>query len=193
VPDGSTGDSADRNPAIVVFTCVENVFAADSSGSVPTSALHMLQASGVPLILVGEDDADSVLRFQQTLQLVAPFICSGGAAIHVPPGYFSGVDGSAVPGRMSWQTYAFEPPDRAAAVLLLLDLFGARVGQYPLSVGIGCRPADQPLLLAVEVPIVVRDEREDQRSLLLGVPHAYLTKSTGLAGWSEALIGPPDD
>ena len=73
----------------------------------------------------------------------------------------------------------------------LCDLFLARGHDKILTVGLGCDTSDSAMLAAVDIPIVVRDQRLDQSALLRYVPGAYLTTATGAAGWLEAVVGPP--
>ena len=58
-----------------------------------------------------------------------------------------------------------------------------------MAVAVGGDWCDGTLLAAADIPIVIRDDSNDQRSLLRYVPGASVTTATGLAGWCEALFG----
>jgi hypothetical protein len=45
------------------------------------------------------------------------------------------------------------------------------------------------MLRHVDVPVLIRNPSFDQRRLRLQFPDAYVTASTGIDGWSEALLG----
>ena len=83
----------------------------------------------------------------------------------------------------------FGPRSVSAAVELLSAMFLARGYDPLLTVGVGCDVADYNLLTVVDVPIVVRDGSNRQPELLRQLPGAYVTASTGPAGWSEAVMG----
>lgn len=90
-----------------------------------------------------------------------------------------------------WERFSFDAIAPAAAMRLLGALFLARGHDKILTVGLGCDTSDSAMLAAVDIPIVVRDQRHDQSALLQYVPGAYLTTATGAAGWLEAVVGPP--
>ena len=189
----TTQDSATcRSARLVIVTRVDGLIHEQAAGvsCVPTNVLGVLTTGDVPLIFVSESMATDVRDLQQQLDLTAPFICEKGAALYIPPAYFGDRLAGREGGRDRWEVFRFNPADTAAAIRLLCGLFAAR-GEQVLTVGLGCDHTDYPLLTAVDVPIVVRDDHRDQESLLRGVPGAYLTSASGAAGWSEALIGAP--
>jgi predicted mannosyl-3-phosphoglycerate phosphatase (HAD superfamily) len=77
----------------------------------------------------------------------------------------------------------------AAAVELACTMFVARGYEEPLTVGIGSDLADFGLLTAVDVPIVVRSQSDNQTELIRQLPGVYVTSVAGMAGWSEAVLG----
>lgn len=183
------GPDATDSGTLVIFTRVEGLLrqCVAKAGEMTRRALDPLVRGRVPLVLVSDSDAAEVRALQRDLDLVQPFICGGGAFLHIPAAYFSD---TAEPDAGPWEVFSFDPPDRAAAIRLLSDLFLARGHDKILSVGLGCDSADAAMLAAVDVPIVVRDQHRDQQPLLQYVPGAYLTTATGAAGWLEAVIGP---
>lgn len=172
-------------PAVVVFASVTG---ADCDSQLPRRAVALLANSGVRLVLVSASAATEVRRLQRQLHITEPFVCDGGAAVHVPaPGFWNREAADA--GDTGSEIFRFNPPDRAAAVNLVRDLFLA-LGHDVVTIGIGRDLEDYGVLSAVDVPVVVRDPVKDQRELLRHVPGAYLTNAVGVDGWSEALIGP---
>ena len=184
------GDSCATDAGtLVIFTRVEGLLRhpVTKASEATRRALDALALGHVPLVLVSDSNAADVRALQRDLGLVQPFICSGGGSLHVPAAYFSQ---AAAPDAESWEVFNFDPPDRAAAIRLLSALFVARGHDKILSVGLGSESGDAPMLAAVDVPVVVRDEHRDQQPLLQYVPGAYVTSATGAAGWLEAVIGP---
>jgi predicted mannosyl-3-phosphoglycerate phosphatase (HAD superfamily) len=155
----------------------------------PADAIAMLTAWGFRLVLVSGSPVDDIVAIQHQLDLVEPFICNGGAALHVPSHYFESPKTSHVTASNDWEVFSFNPPDRAAGVNLVRDLFLADGWSDVLTIGIGCDGDDYRVLSAVDIPIVVRDASKDQSMLLRHIPAAYLTTATGTEGWTEALIG----
>jgi len=183
---------------LVIFTRVDGLLrqralAPASGGSAPCElsrdALDALISTRVPLVLVSDSGAADMRQIQGELGLTQPFISCGGAALHIPPEYFSQLDeGPAVDDQ--WEMFSFDTVGPAAAMRLLGALFLARGHDKILTVGLGCDASDSAMLAAVDIPIVVRDQRLDQSALLRYVPGAYLTTATGAAGWLEAVVGP---
>jgi len=153
-------------------------------------ALDALISTRVPLVLVSDSGAADMRQMQRELGLMQPFISSGGAALHIPPEYFSQLDDPPAVDDQ-WEMFSFDTVGPAAAMRLLGALFLAREHDKILTVGLGCDASDSAMLAAVDIPIVVRDQRLDQSALLRYVPGAYLTTATGAAGWLEAVVGPP--
>ncbi len=181
---------ASVSPSIVVFTTVNGTLRDGSSGSCEEAriALEMLASRGIPVVLMAQDGAAAVQSLQCDLLLRQPFICEGGATLHIPRGYFAELDGLTA-GDESWETFEFGVRDPVRAIRLLASLFSVR-GQEILTVGFGSEWADRALLAAVDVPVVVRSDEADQDKLLRRVPGAYLTSAMGPAGWNEAILGP---
>jgi len=175
---------------LVIFTRVEGLLRqrASMQCEVSRDALTALVSMRVPLVLVSDAGAADVQALQRELALRQPFIYDRGAALLIPPAYF--IDRDASPGDDDWERFSFSTSSPAAAMRLLSALFIARGHDKILTVGLGCDCRDSAMLAAVDIPIVVRDERLNQTTLLQYVPGAYLTTATGAAGWVEAVIGP---
>lgn len=152
-------------------------------------ALNALISTRVPLVLVSDSGAADIRQMQRELGLTEPFISRGGAALHIPPDYFTQLDDVGAADD-EWEMFSFDTIGPTAAMRLLGALFLARGHDKILTVGLGCDTSDSAMLAAVDVPIVVRDRRLDQSALLRYVPGAYLTTATGAAGWLEAVVGP---
>jgi predicted mannosyl-3-phosphoglycerate phosphatase (HAD superfamily) len=182
-------DISVETPAVVVFASVDDWgTGSDCESQLPRRAVDLLANSGVRLVLVSASAATDVRRVQRHLHITEPFVCDGGAAVHVPCTCFWNLEAHDA-GNDGCEIFRFNPPDRAAAVNLVRDLFLSS-GHDVVTIGIGCDLEDYGVLSAVDVPVVVRDPVKDQRELLRHVPGAYLTNATGIDGWSEALIGP---
>jgi predicted mannosyl-3-phosphoglycerate phosphatase (HAD superfamily) len=180
---------------LVIFTRVEGLLRQRAQGrcEVSRDAVNAVLAARVPLVLVSDGDAAEVQSVQSELGFVQPFICDGGAELHIPVTYFDDRavdDGADAAAGGPWERFSFETRGPAAAMRLLGALFIARGHNKILTVGLGCGCSDSTMLAAVDIPIVVRDQRHDQSTLLEHVPGAYLTTATGAAGWLEAVIGP---
>jgi predicted mannosyl-3-phosphoglycerate phosphatase (HAD superfamily) len=176
---------------LVIFTRAEGLLGEDGTACCDMSrdAVARVIAARVPLVLVSDADEHYVRTLQHSLGLVQPFICGGGAALYIPRAYF--IDGEEPDGDDLWERFSFSVSTPAAAMRLLSALFIARGHDKILTVGLGCGCSDSALLGAVDIPIVVRDQAQDQSTLLQHVPGAYVTTETGAAGWLEAVIGPP--
>lgn len=176
---------------LVIFTRVDGLLRQRAAAPCELShdALTALISTRVPLVLVADSSAADVRQIQRGLGLMQPFISDGGAALHIPPEYFAQADDAPAPGH-EWEMFSFDALGPAAAMRLLGALFLARGHDKILTVGLGCDTGDSSMLAAVDIPIVVRDQRHDQSALLRYVPGAYLTTATGAAGWLEAVVGP---
>lgn len=172
---------------MLVLTCVDGALRDSAAGSVDAArqALAQLRARGVPVILTSHHSRAELSTLQYELGLDEPFIAEGGAVLSVPNGYFEWQPRLTVPKR---EAIAFDPPSIEAAIDTLMWLYRVS-GDSPLLVGVGVSKHDQPLLQHVDVPVVIRDPSTDQRELRSQFPDAYVTPSTGLTGWSEALLG----
>jgi hypothetical protein len=142
--------------------------------------------AGSSLVLCSTRRAGELRTIQRELGIRHPFISDGGAALHIPAGYFCGtIAGAAVDG---YETIDFGVRRLAHALRLLIALFRA-CPVSPLVVGIGFEWRDRVMLREVDVPIVVRDAVVDQTALLRNVPRAYLTDACGDGGLLEAVFG----
>lgn len=185
-----SGVEACSSGTLVIFTRLDGLLRQRAAAPCELSrdALTALISTRVPLVLVSDSDAADIRQIQQELGLLQPFISRGGAALHIPPEYFTQLDAPAPDEQ--WEKFSFDATGPAAAMRLLGALFLARGHGTILTVGLGCDTSDSSMLAAVDIPIVVRDQRFDQSALLRFVPGAYLTTATGAAGWLEAVVGP---
>ena len=177
---------------LVIFTRVDGLLRERAAAACELSrdVLTALISTRVPIVLVSDANAGEVRDIQCELGLLQPFISGGGAALHIPPEYFTQpYDTQAADD--DWEMFSFDAIGPAAAMRLLGALFLARGHDKILTVGLGCDTSDSAMLAAVDIPIVVRDQRLDQSALLRYVPGAYLTTATGAAGWLEAVVGSP--
>ena len=178
--------------SIVVFTAIDGILRPQhpqerGSCAEVRVALDLLCEREVPVVLMSHGDAEPVQQLQRDLGLLEPFICDGGAALYIPRGYFEELDGLTA-GDDRWEVFQFGVRDPARAVRLLASLFCVR-DEDVLTIGFGCGWADRALLASVDVPIIVRNDSDDQMKLLRRIPGAYLTTAMGPAGWSEAVLG----
>jgi predicted mannosyl-3-phosphoglycerate phosphatase (HAD superfamily) len=176
---------------LVIFTRIDGLLRerAAAACELTRDALTALLSTRVPLVLVSDSESADVRTIQRELGLLQPFISDGGAALHIPPEYFTQQDDAAARDD-DWERFSFDAIGPAAAMRLLGALFLARGHDKILTVGLGRDTRDGSMLAAVDIPIVVRDQRLDQSALLRYVPGAYLTTATGAAGWLEAVVGP---
>jgi predicted mannosyl-3-phosphoglycerate phosphatase (HAD superfamily) len=175
---------------IVIFTAIDGILrdTATHSCCEARAALDLLATRGVPVVLISHGDAASAREVQDEFGLHQPFISDGGAALHIPRGYFEELDGLSH-GDDKWEVFDFGVREPARAVRLLASLYNVR-GEDVMTLGFGCDWRDRALLSAVDVPIIVRCvEDGDQARLLRRFPGAYLTTAGGPAGWSEAVLG----
>ena len=171
-------DGESRSGTLVIFSRVEG--------------LLRDRTHAVPIVLVSAWDAAEIRRLQHEFAFHQPFICEDGAALHVPRSWLNQPDEASRcvnDGTAEWEVFRFSPPSVGAAFELVNAMFRARGYDPLLTVGVGCDVADYNLLTVVDVPIVVRDGSSRQPELLRRLPGAYVTASTGPAGWSEALLG----
>jgi hypothetical protein len=82
----------------------------------------------------------------------------------------------------------FVPPSIEDAIDMLIWLYRVS-GDSPLLVGVGASWNDHLLLRHVDVPVLVKSASIDQHRLRSEFPEAYVTSSTGLSGWREAILG----
>jgi hypothetical protein len=187
-------DGASRSETLVVFSRVEGLLR-DRTHAVSAKAhdpLRFLVDWDVPIVLVSAWDAAEIRRLQHEFAFNQPFICDEGAALHVPLSWLNRPDHASTcvnDGTAEWEVFRFSPRSVSAAFELVRAMFLARGDDPLLTVGVGCDVADYNLLTMVDVPIVVRDRSSRQPELLRQLPGAYVTASTGPAGWSEAVLG----
>jgi hypothetical protein len=150
-----------------------------------------LAGHGIPVVLVSDDDAAAVAEAQGRLGLRQPFISGGGAALHVPEGYFEQMPAADRPSGDGWSVLEFleddRPADYSRAVRLLLLLYWANRDDGRVVAVTDRHPG---LLEHADIPIIVRNPGIDQQGLRQGCPGAYVTQGTGGAGWAEAILGP---
>jgi predicted mannosyl-3-phosphoglycerate phosphatase (HAD superfamily) len=175
--------------SIVVFTVIDGALREPPAGSChdARAAINLLMMRDIPIVLLSHGDGRAVQLLQRELGIVQPFVCGGGAALHIPRGYFEELDGLTA-GDDEWEIFEFGVRDPARAVRLLSSLYSVR-GEDVLTIGFGCGWEDAALLEAVHVPVIVRAGAIDQSRLLRRLPGAYLTTATGPAGWSEVILG----
>lgn len=187
----SARDDEARSGALVIFTRVEGLLRERTrvASAAAGDPLRFLASWGVPLIFVSAWDASEIRRLQCEFTFEQPFICEGGAAVHVPGSWLGGRAAPDTQIDTPWEVFRFSPQTIGGAVHLLTAMFLARGYDPLLTVGIGCDLADYDLLAAVDIPIVVRDRCEPPPELLRALPGVYVTSATGTAGWSEAVLG----
>ena len=181
-------DISVETPAVVVFASVDDWgTGSDCESQLPRRAVDLLANSGVRLVLVSASAATDVHRVQRHLHIAEPFVCDGGAAVHVPCTCFwnlqahdAGNDGCE----------SFGSTLRTGRPRSILCATCSSLSHDVVTIGIGCDLDDYGVLSSVDVPVVVRDPLKNQRELLRHVAGAYLTNATGIEGWSEALVGP---
>jgi hypothetical protein len=177
-----------QRPMMIVLADTSVLSARDAAGD-PDPVVTSLASYGVPLILASTAPGGRTREWQQALALRHPFISDGGAALHIPDGYFDALLGLR-PATSDWHVVEIAKngprPSFATAIKLLLGLFWARRSDG-LVVSVTDRHPD--LLVAADVPIVVRNPAIDQRDLCHSVPAAYVTNATGCAGWAEGILG----
>ncbi len=175
---------------MVVVTDVDGTLRDPRTGSLTPAdlALSMLSANGVPVVLSAPGRPAELIGLQDSLGLVHPFICRNGAEIHIPAGYFSdhGVERTAI---RRWEVITLGPSDSLArAMRLLRSLYRSR-NDLVVLIGLGDDWDDRFLLGEVDIPVIVRNDAVDQSGLIRVMPHAFVTRASGPAGWSEAILG----
>ena len=145
----------------------------------------MLADQGIPVVLVADAPADEMLDVLRELDLQHPFVCDGGSALYVPRGYFSELTGVAEP-QNEWDVMEFR--SAADAIRLLVALYKSNFDDAVV-VGLADRWTDREVLEQVDVPVIVRNEDGDLKRLARRLPAAYVTRASGPAGWSEAILG----
>jgi predicted mannosyl-3-phosphoglycerate phosphatase (HAD superfamily) len=79
---------------LVIFTRVDGLLRERAAAPCDLSrdALTALISTRVPLVLVSDADASDIRDIQRELGLLQPFISRSGAALHIPPEYFTHLD-----------------------------------------------------------------------------------------------------
>jgi predicted mannosyl-3-phosphoglycerate phosphatase (HAD superfamily) len=179
-----------RTCPMVVVTDVDGTLRDPRTQSLAPAdlALATLAAHDVPVVLAGGGPADAMRALQDELGLVHPFLCRDTAEIHVPSGYFShpSVPRPATP---AWEIIEIGPCESQTRAVRLLRSLYRSWNDAVILIGLGDDWNDRFLLLEVEVPIVVRNDAVDQAALIERLPHAFVTRECGPAGWAEAILG----
>jgi hypothetical protein len=172
--------------SVVVLTDVDGILRHADIGALAEARPALDALAGSTLVLCSSRSADELRAIQRELGIRHPFISDGGAALHIPVGYFCGtIAGVSDDG---FETIDFGVRRLGHAVRLLVALFRT-CPVSPLIVGIGFEWRDRVLLREVDVPVVIRDAVADQSALLRNVPQAYLTDACGDDGLLEAVFG----
>src|SRR5690606_25588102 len=80
--------------ALVIFTTLDEVLtapqatlsSADGASFHPT--LEWLASRDVPVVYISNRDPGEILALQSRYGVQHPFVCDGGASLHIPDGYF---------------------------------------------------------------------------------------------------------
>jgi predicted mannosyl-3-phosphoglycerate phosphatase (HAD superfamily) len=171
--------------SVVVITDVDGILRHDDSRTLAEARPLLQELAGSALVLCSNRGAKELRALQRELAIREPFISDGGAALHIPQGYFCGTSVASTDG---FETIDFGVRRLAHAVRLLVALYRA-CPDPPLVVGIGFEWRDRVLLHEVDLPVVIRDSAVDQSGLLRNVPNAYLTDATGDDGLAEVVLG----
>jgi hypothetical protein len=125
---------------------------------------------------------------QSACNVAHPFVCSGGACLYIPAGYFPELK-SIGHRRGAWHVVDFRTPhENGRAVTFLMALYRL-CNEQVMIVGLAEHWADRIVLRDADVPIVVRNDAVDQGALVHATANVYLTTGLGAAGWSEAILG----
>jgi predicted mannosyl-3-phosphoglycerate phosphatase (HAD superfamily) len=177
--------------SLVIFSAVDHLWTEEGDGIAPAArtAVRSLVSRAVPLVLISRHGASDVLSLQARLGIRHPFVCSGGAALYVPAGYFPELRriGSH---RDGWNVVEFKlPHDTAPGVRLLVSLYKLCGTQDAMIVGLGERWSDRVLMRESDAAVIVASGTADETRLRQMLPAAYVTLTQGAAGWSEAILG----
>ena len=178
--------------SVVVITDVDGILRRADIRTLAEARPALDALAGSALVLCSGRNAVELRAIQRELGIRHPFIADGGAALHIPVGYFCvGADASAEVGSAldeRYETIDFGVRRLGHAVRLVIALFRT-CPVPPLVVGIGFEWRDRVLLREVDVPVVIRDAVLDQSALLRNVPQAYLTDACGNDGLLEVVLG----
>jgi len=171
--------------SVVVITDVDGILRHADTRTLVEAQPVLDALAGSPLVLCSNRSAAELFALSRQLGIRHPCISDGGAALHIPNGYFCGATtGSAD----DYETIDFGVRRLGHAVRLVISLFRTCPVQ-PVVVGIGFEWRDRLMLREVDVPIVIRDAAIDQSGLMRNVPHAYMTHAYGDAGLAEVVCG----
>jgi predicted mannosyl-3-phosphoglycerate phosphatase (HAD superfamily) len=181
--------------SVVVITDVDGILRNDDTRTLAERLRALAALSASRLVLCSNRSADELRALQRALGIRQPFICDGGAALHIPIGYFcpaaealADASGAVGDGSDGYETIDFGVRRLGHAVRLLIALFRT-CPDAPVIVGIGFEWRDRVLLHEVDVPVVIRDPHFDQAGLVRNVPNAYVTVACGEAGVAEVAYG----
>jgi predicted mannosyl-3-phosphoglycerate phosphatase (HAD superfamily) len=179
-----------RTCQMVVVTDVDGTLRDSRTQSLAPAdlALATLAAHGVPVVLAGTGPAEALVALQNELGLLQPFICRDTAEIYIPTGYFSHPSVPR-PATRTWEVIEIGPCESQARAIRLLRSLYRSWNDDVILIGLGDDWSDRFLLLEVDVPIVVRNDTADQTALIRRLPHAFVTRESGPAGWAEAILG----
>jgi predicted mannosyl-3-phosphoglycerate phosphatase (HAD superfamily) len=190
-PQSSTQVSS---ASVVVITDVDGILRHDDTRALAEARRVLQGLAGSRLVLCSSRSAAEMMKLQREIGLRQPFISDGGAAVHIPLGYFCSASGAMQPtpegadAADEYETIDFGVRRLGHAVRLLIELFRT-CPEPPLVIGIGMEWRDRVLLHEVDVPVVIRHPALDQRSLLRNITHAYVTTECGGAGLAEVVFG----
>ena len=151
-------------------------------------AVAVLADQAIPLVLVTDHPASEVFDVLTELRVRHPFICDNGTSVYVPRGYFAEMNRLGQPCG-EWDVIPFHDASGGEQAVRLLVALYKSCFDDAVVVGLGDRPDHCALLSQVDVPVIVRSEAVEQDQLVRGVPAAYVTKASGPAGWTEAILG----
>src|SRR5262245_41423195 len=117
-----------ERPSMIVFADT-SVLSVASTAREPDPVVTSLAAYGVPLILASDAAAPAVISWQQALRIRNPFISDGGAALHIPDGYFEsllGLRSVTDDWHVAEIARGARAPSFSTAVRLVLGLFWTR-------------------------------------------------------------------
>jgi predicted mannosyl-3-phosphoglycerate phosphatase (HAD superfamily) len=160
--------------SVVVIADVDGILRHGDTRTLAEARPRFGALSGSILVLCSNRSAEQLRALQQQLDIRQPFISDGGAALHIPDGYFCGT--ATQGGVGGYETIDFGVRRLGHAVRLLVALYRA-CPMVPTIVGIGFEWRDRVLLREVDVPVVIKNPALDQSSLLRNVPNAYITDS----------------
>jgi hypothetical protein len=171
--------------SVVVITDVDGILRHDDTRTLAEARPLLEELAGSALVLCSNRSAKALHAIQRDLGIRQPCISDGGAALHIPQGYFCGTADDCT---SDFETIDFGVRRLGHAVRLLVALFRA-CPDPPLVIGIGFEWRDRAMLHEVDIPVVIRDPALDQTGLLRNVPNAYFTAACGDDGLAEVVRG----